>query len=121
MTIGGRPYRLACNPGEEPHLRRLAKYVDGKIGEMRGAFRDIDDQRIVVMAALSLVDDLFEAKRKAEARGSETEGAQSREKQAAEQLVRESDGARGGGGPRRRARSRHRRDRRPRRGADRKP
>src|SRR5436305_4199670 len=67
VTIGGRPYRLACNPGEEPHLQALAKTVDDKIGEMRGAFREIDDQRIVVMAALSLVDDLFEARRKAEA------------------------------------------------------
>ncbi len=67
VDIGGRPYRLACNPGEEGHLEGLAKSVDEKIGEMRGAFRGIDDQRIVVMAALSLADELFEARRKAEA------------------------------------------------------
>ncbi len=67
VDIGGRPYRLACNPGEEAHLEGLAKTVEGKIGEMRGAFREIDDQRIVVMAALSLADELFEARRKAEA------------------------------------------------------
>src|SRR5437588_11778052 len=66
VNIGGRPYRLACNAGEEPHLEGLAKTVDDKIGEMRGSFREIDDQRIVVMAALSLADELFEARRKAE-------------------------------------------------------
>ena len=35
VNIGGRSYRLACNPGEEPHLEGLAKFVDGKIDEMR--------------------------------------------------------------------------------------
>jgi cell division protein ZapA len=67
VNIGGRPYRLACNAGEEPHLEGLAKTVDDKISEMRGSFREIDDQRIVVMAALALADELFEARRKAEA------------------------------------------------------
>ena len=67
VDIGGRPYRLACNAGEEPHLEGLARTVDDKIAEMRGAFREIDDQRIVVMAALSLADELFEARRKAAA------------------------------------------------------
>jgi len=71
VNIGGRAYRLACNPGEEPHLESLAKYLDGKIEEMQGAFRDIADQRIVVMAALTVVDELFEARRKAEARAAE--------------------------------------------------
>ena len=69
VNIGGRSYRLACNPGEEPHLEALAKFVDGKIDEMRSArFGEIGDQRIVVMAALSIADELFEARRKAEAR-----------------------------------------------------
>ena len=81
VTIGGRPYRLACNAGEEPHMAALAKTVDDRIGEIRGAFREIDDQRIVVMAALALVDDLFETRRKAEA------GAA-----AAEALTRETAG-----------------------------
>ena len=64
VNIGGRSYRLACNPGEEPHLEALAKFVDSKIDEMRTSFGEIGDQRIVVMAALSIADDLFEAKRK---------------------------------------------------------
>ena len=91
VTIDGRSYRLACSPGEEEHLGGLAKYVDGKITEMHGSFRDIGDQRIVVMAALSIADELFEAKRKAEGRASDAEGALSREKHAAEQLASESE------------------------------
>jgi cell division protein ZapA len=68
VTIGGRAYRLACNPGEEPHLESLAKLVDGKITEMRGSFGEIGDQRLVVMAALTMADELHEAKRGWEAR-----------------------------------------------------
>ena len=89
VTIDGRSYRLACSPGEEEHLSGLAKYVDGKITEMHGSFRDIGDQRIVVMAALSIADDYFETKRKAEGRGSEAESALTRESQAAERLALE--------------------------------
>jgi len=78
VNIGGRSYRLACNPGEEDHLAALAKLVDGKIGEMQGEFRDIADQRIVVMAALSLADELVEARRKA-ARADEADEALAKE------------------------------------------
>jgi cell division protein ZapA len=90
VNIGGRSYRLACNPGEEEHLGALAKRVDGKIGEMQGEFRDIADQRIVVMAALSLADELFEAHRKVEAQSAECAEALAREvasRQAAEARV----------------------------------
>ena len=89
VDIGGRSYRLACNPGEEAHLTALATLVDGKIGEMQGEFRDIADQRIVVMAALSLADELFEFKRKA-ARLGEADEALANEttaRQAAEQRL----------------------------------
>jgi cell division protein ZapA len=89
VNIGGRPYRLACNPGEEDHLAALGKLVDDKIAEMQGEFRDIADQRIVVMAALSIADELFDAKRKA-ARATEADEALAKEvaaREAAEERV----------------------------------
>jgi cell division protein ZapA len=82
VTIGGRSYRLACNPGEEPHLEQLGKFVDGKIDEMRSSFGEIGDQRIVVMAALSIADELFEARRKSEKQAAEAAEALDAEKQA---------------------------------------
>ena len=63
VTIGGRSYRLACNEGEEPHLEGLARQIDGKIAEIRGQVGEIGDQRLVVMAALTIADELFEARR----------------------------------------------------------
>jgi cell division protein ZapA len=63
VTIGGRAYRLACNEGEEPHLEGLARQIDDKITEIRSQVGEIGDQRLVVMAALTIADELFEARR----------------------------------------------------------
>jgi cell division protein ZapA len=67
VTIDGRKYRLACNEGEEARLESLAGMVDGKIGEMRAAFGEIGDQRLVIMAALTIADNLGEARDQAAA------------------------------------------------------
>jgi len=69
VTIDGRKYRLACNEGEEKRLEQIAGLVDDKIGELRGAFGEIGDQRLVVMAALTFADQYMEARDTAEAGG----------------------------------------------------
>jgi cell division protein ZapA len=67
VTIAGRAYRMACGDGEEAHLEGLAASFDAKVAEMRGAFGEIGDMRLQVMAALTLADDLAETKRRVEA------------------------------------------------------
>lgn len=67
VTIAGRAYRMACGDGEEAHLEGLAAAFDAKVQEMRGAFGEIGDMRLQVMAALTLADDLAETKRRVEA------------------------------------------------------
>jgi cell division protein ZapA len=61
VIIAGRNYRMACDDGEEPHLEQLAAQLDAKIGELRGHFGEIGDQRMTVMAALTIADDLSAA------------------------------------------------------------
>jgi cell division protein ZapA len=67
VTIDGRKYRLACNEGEETRLETLAGLIDGKIGEMRASFGEIGDQRLIVMAAIAVADNMAEARDEAEA------------------------------------------------------
>jgi cell division protein ZapA len=67
VTIAGRAYRMACGDGEEAHLEGLAAAFDAKVQDMRGAFGEIGDMRLQVMAALTLADDLAETKRRIEA------------------------------------------------------
>jgi cell division protein ZapA len=70
VTIDGKKYRLACNEGEEARLEELAGMVDEKINELRLAFGEIGDQRLVVMAALTFADQYAEARDRSDA-GSE--------------------------------------------------
>jgi len=62
VTIGGRTYRLACNEGEEEHLEALAREVDSKFDTIHKSFGEIGDQRLIVMAALTIADELAEAR-----------------------------------------------------------
>jgi cell division protein ZapA len=64
VAIAGRTYRIACQDGEETHLESLAALYDGKIEEMRAAFGEIGDLRLHVMAAITVADDLSEARRR---------------------------------------------------------
>ena len=61
VTIHGRQYRMACEDGQEDHLTRLAKELDQRIEQLKGSFGAIGDMRLIVMAALTMGDELFEA------------------------------------------------------------
>jgi cell division protein ZapA len=86
VTIDGRKYRLACNEGEEARLESLAGLIDEKIGEMRSSFGEIGDQRLVIMAALTIADNLTEAREAAEAERNRSEAADRRAQALASRL-----------------------------------
>lgn len=58
VSIAGKNYRIACADGEEKHLEGLAAAFDAKIEEMRGAFGEIGDMRLHVMAAITMADEM---------------------------------------------------------------
>jgi cell division protein ZapA len=60
VTINGHQYRMACEDGQENHLVRLAKGLDDRIVDLRGKFGQIGDARLIVMAAITVADDLAE-------------------------------------------------------------
>lgn len=64
VSIAGRSYRMACADGEESHLQGLARKIDETIENFRGSFGEIGDQRLLVMAAVAVADELSEANRK---------------------------------------------------------
>ncbi len=63
-TIAGRQFRLACEDGQEEHLRALARDIDQRIIDLRRKFGEIGDTRLTVMAALTVADELLEATHK---------------------------------------------------------
>lgn len=58
VVINGRQFRMACEDGQEGHLKRLAQDLDQRIERLRGSFGEIGDTRLTVMAALTIADEL---------------------------------------------------------------
>ena len=61
VTINGRQYRMACEEGQELRLLKLAENLETRVEQLRGKFGEIGDQRLTVMAALTVCDDLVDA------------------------------------------------------------
>lgn len=64
VTISGKLYRMACDDGQEEHLGRLAERLDQTIERLRGEFGEVGDQRLTVMAAITMADQNSEAERR---------------------------------------------------------
>jgi cell division protein ZapA len=60
-TICSRQYRLACEDGQEDHLLALSMDLETRIIDLRRKFGEIGDTRLIVMAALTLADEMADA------------------------------------------------------------
>lgn len=81
VTINGKSFRMACDDGEEDRLMGLADRFDSWISELKGAFGEIGDQRLTVMAGIMATDQLSELERKVNSL--EQELAQAKQQQVA--------------------------------------
>lgn len=61
VTISGKLYRMACDDGQEDHLGALAERLNQTIDRLRDEFGEIGDQRLTVMAAITMADESSEA------------------------------------------------------------
>ena len=57
IMVNGRAYTVACDDGEEEHLKELGTQVDVKVRELLGSVGQVGDQRLILMAALLLADE----------------------------------------------------------------
>jgi len=57
VMINGRAYTIACDDGEETHLKELAVHVDNKAREVLGSVGQVGETRMLLMAALLLADE----------------------------------------------------------------
>jgi cell division protein ZapA len=62
LTIFGRDYRIACAPEERADLVACARYVDAKMNDIRDTGKVMGADRVAVMAALQIAQELFSAK-----------------------------------------------------------
>lgn len=91
VTINGRVYRMACDPGQEDHLARLGRELDQRIAQLRESFGEIGDTRLAVMAAIMVADELAELKRRLRTADQEVQSLKDARERAAQ---RNEDGER---------------------------
>jgi cell division protein ZapA len=72
VMVNGRAYTIACDDGEEEHLKELAGHVDSKVRELLGSVGQVGDQRLLLMAAVLITDELFDARHRLDAHLAET-------------------------------------------------
>ena len=62
VMIMGQSYRLACQAGEERPLREAVAYLDDKMCAIRDAGKVRGNDRIAVMASISIAAELLSMK-----------------------------------------------------------
>lgn len=64
ITIRGRRHDLVCDDGQEDHLRHLAAQLDERVALLEERVGTLTETRLLVLAGLTLVDELSEAQRR---------------------------------------------------------
>ena len=62
VSIMGNPYRLSVKEGEEKTLQEAVSYLDGKLCALRDSGKVKGNDRIAVMAALSMAAEFLSVK-----------------------------------------------------------
>ena len=61
VKVNGREFPLTCADGQESRIRRLAQYVDAKVGEFTKTVGQVGEARLILLAALVIADELSDA------------------------------------------------------------
>jgi cell division protein ZapA len=61
VKVNGRDFQLTCADGQEARIRRLAQYVDAKVGEFTKTVGQVGEARLILLAALVIADELSDA------------------------------------------------------------
>jgi cell division protein ZapA len=58
VTINGRSYEIACDPGQEEQLRRLAADLAARVNRLVESVGQVGDAQLMLMAGLLVADEL---------------------------------------------------------------
>ena len=67
LEINERKYKIACDNGQEAHLKKLGDYVEGRVQELVTSIGQVGNSRLLVMASLLIADELLENSARLEA------------------------------------------------------
>jgi cell division protein ZapA len=67
ISLNGRTYSLSCGEGEDGRLRQLSEIVRGKLDGLVAEYGQVGDDRLLLLSALLIADDMLEARARVEA------------------------------------------------------
>jgi cell division protein ZapA len=85
VLVNGRAYTVACDEGEEDHVRDLGQFLDKRVRELSGSVGQVGDARLLLMAGLVISDELSEALAKLHERENDLAALKSSRAQSAEE------------------------------------
>ena len=93
VLVNGRAYTVACDEGEEEHLRELGQYLDRRVRELSATVGQVADSRLLLMAGLVIADELSDAMAKLDEQNKELTTIKSAHALAAETLANDDERA----------------------------
>ena len=61
VILNDRSYTVSCDEGEQDHVRDLGQFLDKRVRELTASVGQVGDARLLLMAALTIADELSEA------------------------------------------------------------
>lgn len=58
ITVSGRHYKIVCDEGQQESLISLGEYVDTRAKELTAAVGQVSEPLLLVMACLTIADEL---------------------------------------------------------------
>jgi cell division protein ZapA len=67
IEVNGRKYRMSCDEGAQGRVAVLASFVDSIVQDIKGGYKQVQEDRLYLMAALIVADQLFEVRNELQA------------------------------------------------------
>ena len=64
VKFNNKEYLLSCDEGQEENLKELANYLDSKYNDLKKNLGNIGENKLLLIAAIQMVDDYFDLKKK---------------------------------------------------------
>ena len=60
VKFNNKDYLLSCDDGQEENLKELANHLDSKYNELKNNLGNIGENKLLLIAAIQMVDDYFD-------------------------------------------------------------
>ena len=97
INLNGRSFRFDCGEGEEARFKELAAYVKGRVEDLTREFGSVGEERLLLMAALYIADELLDARAEAAAAGTNSQPKTAQKKPPAHKVTPAGNGDESGG------------------------